>query len=256
MNRAAGTPSITDRRLTRREALRLAAAGAALLAGCGSESPLPSWLSKLKGRERRTSARPPCIVRPEQTEGPYFVDDRLNRSDIRTDPSDGTVKDGAPLELAIRVHEIRDKDCAPFPGAMVDVWHCDAFGVYSDVRDRSFDTRGKKFLRGYQMTDSDGTARFLSIYPGWYSDRTVHVHFKIRTSPESQRGFGFTSQIYFDDALTGRIHSRAPYAAKGAGRIMNREDLIFLDGGEDLILPLTRKADGYAGTFEIGLVMG
>ena len=199
---------------------------------------------------------PPCIVRPEQTEGPYFVDERLNRSDIRTDPSDGSLKPGVPFALTLRVHEIRGTDCRPLANAAVDIWHCDAAGVYSDVRDRSyFDTRGKKFLRGYQMTDSEGTARFQTIYPGWYPGRTVHVHFKIRTDPESRHGHEFTSQIYFEDSLSERIHSQPPYRPAARGRIRNRQDGIFRNGGRDLMLPLAPAGDGYAGTFEIGLIL-
>jgi protocatechuate 3,4-dioxygenase beta subunit len=198
---------------------------------------------------------PPCIVRPEQTEGPYFVDERLNRSDIRSDPSDGSVKDGRPLQLALRVHEIRGDACTPLAGAVVDIWHCDALGVYSDVRDRSFDTRGKKFLRGYQVTDPTGTARFLTIYPGWYPGRAVHIHFKIRTNPESRRGYEFTSQIYFDDGLSDQVHAQVPYRVKGQGRLRNQGDGIFQDGGEQLTLQLVKEAQGYAGVFDIGLQM-
>jgi protocatechuate 3,4-dioxygenase beta subunit len=198
---------------------------------------------------------PPCIVRPEQTEGPYFVDERLNRSDIRSDPSDGSVKDGRQLQLALRVHEIRGDACTPLAGAVVDIWHCDALGVYSDVRDRSFDTRGKKFLRGYQVTDPTGTARFLTIYPGWYPGRAVHIHFKIRTNPESRRGYEFTSQIYFDDGLSDQVHAQVPYRVKGQGRLRNQGDGIFQDGGEQLTLQLVKEAQGYAGVFDIGLQM-
>src|SRR5437773_426917 len=105
-----------------------------------------AWLMAGSLNPRRAVAGmlgPSCIVRPEQTEGPYFVDERLNRSDIRSDPSDDSVIEGVPLQLALRVHEIRGKGCLPLAGAIVDIWHCDARGVYSDVRERSFDTRGK-----------------------------------------------------------------------------------------------------------------
>jgi protocatechuate 3,4-dioxygenase beta subunit len=198
---------------------------------------------------------PPCIVRPEQTEGPYFVDERLNRSDIRSDPSDGSVKEGIPLRLVLGVHRINGNDCTPLPGALVDIWHCDSLGVYSDVRDRSFDTRGKKFLRGYQVTDTQGTVQFLTIYPGWYPGRTVHIHFKIRTNPESRRGYEFTSQMYFDEAITDQVHAQAPYAAKGRQTTRNKQDGIFRDGGDQLMLQLTPQAQGYSGTFDIGLQM-
>ena len=243
-----------DRDLRRREVLALMGA-TAVLVGSEPEPSVPRWLRRLWARKTAATALPPCIVRPEQTEGPYFVDERLNRSDIRSDPSDGSVKEGLPLQLALRIHEIRGQACTPLQGAMVDIWHCDALGVYADVRDLFFDTRGKKFLRGYQVTDAAGTVRFLTIYPGWYPIRAVHIHFKIRTSPESRRGYEFTSQIYFDDALTDRIHAQAPYAAKGRGRLRNRQDGIFQDGGEELVLPLIQQPQGYAGTFDIGLQM-
>jgi protocatechuate 3,4-dioxygenase beta subunit len=213
------------------------------------------WWRRLWARKSPVTAMPPCIVRPEQTEGPYFVDERLNRSDIRSDPSDGSVKDGRQLQLALRVHEIRGDACTPLAGAVVDIWHCDALGVYSDVRDRSFDTRGKKFLRGYQVTDPTGTARFLTIYPGWYPGRAVHIHFKIRTNPESRRGYEFTSQIYFDDGLSDQVHAQVPYRVKGQGRLRNQGDGIFQDGGEQLTLQLVKEAQGYAGVFDIGLQM-
>jgi len=243
------------RNLSRREVLGLLGVAAAVLTGCGPGSSSPRWLTGLFSRKPAVTALPPCIVRPEQTEGPYFVDERINRSDIRSDPSDNSVKEGLPLQLTLRVHEIRGKDCTPLPGVMVDIWHCDANGVYGDVRDRSFDTRGKKFLRGYQITDADGTVRFLTIYPGWYPGRAVHIHFKIRTKPESRRGYAFTSQIYFDDALTDQVHAQAPYAAKGHGRVRNEQDGIFQDGGDELILQPVQQAQGYAGTFDIGLLL-
>lgn len=232
-----------------------------MLTGCGPGERAP-WLRPLFSRRKPSvTSFPPCIVRPEQTEGPYFVDERLNRSDIRSDPSDGSVKEGAPLQLTLRVHEIRGKMCLPLPGSMVDIWHCDATGVYSDVRDRTFfNTRGKKFLRGYQVTDAGGTVQFQTIYPGWYPGRTVHVHFKIRfivpTGPEARRGYEFTSQIYFDDALTELVLAKPPYLPAGRGRIRNREDGIFQEGGEELLLPLSPQGDGYAGTFDIGLLLG
>jgi protocatechuate 3,4-dioxygenase beta subunit len=262
----------TGRPLSRRALLGMVGlagmTAAVVLAGCGSGGPVPPWLRRLFPRRTPSIASfPPCIVRPEQTEGPYFVDERLNRSDIRSDPSDGSVKEGTPLHLALRVHEIRDQACLPLPGAMVDIWHCDASGVYSDVRDRAlFDTRGEKFLRGYQMTDGDGAVQFQTIYPGWYPGRTVHIHFKIRTTPEARRGYEFTSQIYFDDAISDRLFAQAPYIPTGRGRIRNREDGIFQDGGADLLLPLTaidaqslnnagNDTGGYAGTFDIGLLL-
>lgn len=200
-----------------------------------------------------TVATPSCVVRPEQTEGPYFVDEKLNRSDIRSDPADGSVKSGVPLRLIFQVSQINNGTCTPLSNAIVDVWHCDAEGIYSDVNDRRFSTVGKKFLRGYQVTNANGTAEFVTIYPGWYPGRTVHIHFKIRTDSPLQQGYEFTSQLYFDDALTDQVHTQAPYAAKGQRNQRNNEDGIFREGGEELMLQLTQAAEGYIGRFNIGL---
>jgi len=215
----------------------------------------------LVGFGRRASAAtatPACVVRPYQTEGPYFVDEKLNRSDIRSDPSDGSVRPGAPLRLALQVSRTDGRSCAPLTGAIVDLWQCDALGVYSDVRDRDglFSTRGKKFLRGYQVTDAKGTAEFLTIYPGWYPGRTVHIHFKIRTDPTSRQGHEFTSQLYFDESMTDEVYTQAPYASRGRRTTTNEKDFIFRRGGNELILPVVKESEGYAGTFDVGLQMG
>lgn len=200
-----------------------------------------------------------CVVTPQQTEGPYFVDERLRRSDIRTDPSDGSIKDGLPLALEIRVSSINSVDranCKPLAGAVVDIWHCDAQGIYSDVMDSSFNTVGKKFLRGYQVTDKDGTVRFITIYPGWYPGRTPHIHFKIRTNPKYERGVEFTSQLYFNDSTTDRVYAKhRAYARKGSRiqRTKNEEDSIFRNGGDQLVLTLTETDQGYTTVFDVGL---
>src|SRR6266545_3631870 len=188
------------RLLSRRGVMTLlGATGTLWLAGC-----LNPW------RVLAATNTPACVVRPEQTEGPYFVDERLHRSDIRSDPTNGQVRSGTPLALTLAISRINAGDCLPLAGAQVDIWHCDALGVYSDVRDPGFSTVGQRFLRGYQMTDSKGEAKFLTIYPGWYEGRTVHIHFKIRTAPQAGRSFEFTSQIYFDDAFSDRVYADAP----------------------------------------------
>ncbi|HEX6827818.1 MAG TPA: intradiol ring-cleavage dioxygenase [Burkholderiales bacterium] len=234
------------RLLTRREALALIGVSGVALLGRRRIA---------QGAAEAGSPLPSCIVRPEQTEGPYFVDERLNRPDIRTDPVSGAVKAGAPLQLAIRVSRVTGSGCVPLAGAQVDLWHCDATGIYSDVRDPGFNTVGQKFLRGYQITDGTGTARFTTIYPGWYRGRTVHMHFKIRTDASAGRSHEFTSQLYFDDALTDVVHALAPYAAMGPRSLRNGGDGIFRRGGERLMLAPAASGPGYAATFDIALQM-
>src|SRR5262249_32715430 len=126
-----------------------------------------------------TGAVPACVVRPEVTEGPYYVDEDLVRSDIRADPTTGAVKEGTQFVVSFNVSQVSSGSCTPLSGAVVDVWHCDATGAYSDVTDPGFDTKGQKWLRGSQTTDANGKASFTTIYPGWYSGRAVHIHYKV-----------------------------------------------------------------------------
>jgi hypothetical protein len=134
------------------------------------------------------------------------------------------------------------------------VRHCDALGVYSGVQDRSFDTTDQKWLRGYQITDADGMAAFTTIYPGWYSGRTTHIHFKIRTDPDAEAGYEFTSQLFFDEDLTDIVHAQEPYASKGYRNTLNSDDNIFQSSEGLLTLEVVEDEDGgYTATFNIGL---
>jgi protocatechuate 3,4-dioxygenase beta subunit len=235
--------------LTRREALALlGSTSTLLLLGSSSSSADSSPTSK---------PRYPCVVRPASTQGPYYVDEKLDRSDIRSDPSDGTVKQGALLALAFNVSTIAKEACAPLAGAIVDIWHCDAEGVYSDAVDRNFDTTGKKFLRGYQVADKNGVAKFTTIYPGWYPGRAVHIHYKIRSPASATSPYEFTGQLYFDERLSDRVFAQPPYAAKGKRTVSNITDRIYnQDGGRQSMLVVTPVKDAYTGTFDVALDLG
>jgi protocatechuate 3,4-dioxygenase beta subunit len=227
----------TGRLLSRREVVALlGATGAALLAPGAARAQVPA-----------------CVVRPQQTEGPYFVEERLVRADIRSDPATGEVRPGAPLQLAFAVSALRGGACAPLAGAVVDVWHCDALGAYSDVRDPGGSTVGQKFLRGAQTTDAAGLARFTTIYPGAYAGRAVHIHFKVRTGAAAVRGHEFTSQIYFDDTITDQVHALEPYARRGRQRLRNDGDGLFRSGGRQLLASVARGGQGYAAQFDLAL---
>lgn len=237
------------RPLSRREALALiGTSGAVLLAGI---TPRPA------GAQAAAAAPPVCIARPEQTEGPFFVDEALNRSDIRSDPRTGEIKSGVPLRLVFNVSRSHGTTCSPLSGAHVDLWHSDANGRYSDVSGfgNGPSTAGQQFLRGYQLTDSAGSARFLTIFPGWYGGRPVHLHFKIRSARDSTPGFSFTSQLYFDDALAERVFAMEPYASRGRRWMRNSDDGIFRDGGKQLLLSAEPDGAGLAAAFAIGLLL-
>lgn len=199
---------------------------------------------------RRAGAAPgvACVQTPAQTEGPYFVDERLERADIRGDAVSGALTPGAPLALELAVTAQDGAACSPLRDAIVDLWQCDAGGNYSDVNR----TRGTRFLRGYQRTDAGGRVRFVTIYPGAYPGRAVHIHFRIRARTASQR-LDFTSQLYFDDALTDRVHAAPPYAARSGRRTRNAADGLYADGGHALQLDVAGTERGYAAQYAIGV---
>ena len=194
-----------------------------------------------------------CVALPEMTAGPFYLDKTLERSDIRMDPSDGSVRPGIPLDLVVNVSRLAENSCVPLEGAIVDIWHCDAFGVYSGVQDRNGDGSGTAFLRGYQRTDRQGLAHFTTIYPGWYRGRAVHIHFKIRSAADETNTYEFTSQLFFDDALTDTVHGTEFYVASGPRDRRNTDDGIFRGGGEQLTLDLVKTDEGYAAAFDIAI---
>src|SRR3954463_4807306 len=115
-----------------------------------------------------------CGRAPAVGRGPFWWDGRLQRSDVRSDTkgrASPNPRPGVPLALRFAVSSFGTSTCAPLPGALVDIWHCDAAGIYSDVQGAA----GQNFLRGYQTTDATGAASFTTIYPGWYTGRAVHI---------------------------------------------------------------------------------
>jgi protocatechuate 3,4-dioxygenase beta subunit len=254
--------------LSRREILGLLG-GSAILAACGSVS-APSTYRSASAAATTAAGRtgvvtstglgtgvvvfPSCVVRPALTEGPYFVDEKLNRSDIRSEPSTNAVKPGVLLGLTFLVSRVSGTSCTALASATVDVWHCDALGVYSDATDPSFgSTKGTKFLRGYQTTDAGGKAAFTTIWPGWYQGRATHIHFKVRAAAANGQVSEFTSQLFFDETLNDQVYALAPYSQKSGTRLRNTGDGIFQQSGGKLTITPLKTADGYAATFDIGL---
>jgi protocatechuate 3,4-dioxygenase beta subunit len=187
----------------------------------------------------------PIVVTPEETEGPYWVDQQLNRSDLATDPSDNSVQPGFPLVLGVTISQYASSKITPIKGAYVDLWHCNASGIYSDEAVEN--TTGKKFLRGYQITDAHGSVRFTSIYPGWYSGRTPHIHARVRLYSGSAATTNFTTQFFFDEAITAKVYELAPYSVRPNRDTYNAVDSVYtstdcLTGAEDGAETLLRLA--------------
>lgn len=263
MSPTRGTWLLPRTDLTRRELLAFAAQGAASVAVsqaaifCGG-----SVASTAADSSSTNSSTTACVLTAALTEGPFFVDEMLNRSDIRYDPVTGALSDGVLLDLTFNVSRAATAACTPLTGAYFDVWHADATGTYSDVSGNGNGSSGagKKFLRGYQVTDGAGVAKFTTIYPGWYSGRAVHIHFKLRLYAGSTKSFEFTSQFFFDDTLTDVVQAASPYSAKGARNTRNADDGIYnsLPAAEKSILTLARSNTGgmYSGVINLAVAVG
>jgi protocatechuate 3,4-dioxygenase beta subunit len=166
-------------------------------------------------------ASPNCTLTPETTEGPYWVDNRLQRSNVVGGQG------GVPLRLGIWVHEAGASP-TPVRGVVVDVWQANALGLYSDQPDQpGGDTSGETFLRGYQLTDEDGGVRFETIYPGWYEGRTIHIHVRVRKVVDDEVTDTFTTQLFFEESVSEVVLARSPYDRRPDRDTTNDEDTIF-----------------------------
>jgi len=168
-----------------------------------------------------------CILTPQSESGPYYLDPKLVRADIAED------RPGVPLALRLRV--IEAGSCAPISGARVDIWHCDARGIYSGYPGQSdthkLDQTGKTFLRGTQMADASGWAAFKTIYPGWYAGRATHIHFKVFLDDTTV----LTGQTFFPEALNEFIYGNVPdYTGRPKQRlVINANDRVASDADPD-----------------------
>lgn len=235
--------------LTRRQLLQCAGAGfgsvltagSLLAAGSPGARPTPERLALTGPASRLRWTGLACPLTPQQTEGPFYFDASLLRQDV----TEG--RPGFPLILGIQV--VRVNTCVPIPGAIVDIWHTDADGVYAGYagQPNGVDSQGDNFCRGIQVTDANGIAVFHTIYPGWYQGRTVHVHVKVLLANQTV----LTSQFYFDDATTDEVLAVVePYNARGTRSTRNANDGIY---SPQMLLALTPQAGGIAGTFTIAV---
>jgi uncharacterized protein (TIGR03437 family) len=220
----------------------------ALLGGAGAIA-----LTGPLGEEWVQAAGSCLALAGAQTEGPYWVDEMLNRSDIRVDPTDNTTRPGTLMNLGITVQEVSGSTCGPLSGAKIDIWHCDAGGIYSD--EQANNSVGKKFLRGYQISDDTGSVQFTTIYPGWYNGRTVHIHVRIRTYSGSTLLDNFTVQIFFDDTITDTVFTTAPYNTRGSRDTRNANDMVLTGTTNGVVVyaALTKTSTGYTAVANIGV---
>lgn len=219
---------------------------------------------------------PGCKLASEQEEGPYYVDQRLVRQDITEN------RPGIPLRLRILV--LDGERCTPLQNAALDIWHCDASGVYSGYTSsgsggpspgfggpRPMDgeppqgplpgadsgpgngpprfhhgpSDNTRYFRGVQMTDASGIAEFVTIYPGWYMGRDIHIHMKVHTlgSIKAEHYVGghvcHTGQLFFPEDVSDEVGRLRPYSNHHAERTRQEEDHVFTSQhGSDFIVAL------------------
>jgi len=213
--------------LTRASLLRSAGAAAAVLG-----------LGRLGGRDAFADESVSCVLTPEQTEGPYYI----AKEKLRRNITDG--RPGTPLTLRLAV--VDAKTCRPIRGAAVDIWHCDASGIYSGF---GAGRASRTFMRGIQRTNANGVATFKTVYPGWYQGRTVHIHVKVHV----RGNVVHTGQLYFPDRVTDAAYGKAPYTNRPNRDVRNADDVVFRNGGKRSLLDLRRNAAGYVGSIRMGV---
>jgi protocatechuate 3,4-dioxygenase beta subunit len=197
-----------------------------------------------------------CVLTPEVTEGPYWIDSNLTRYDVRAG------RPGLPLVLAFTI--VNAKTCKPIKGADVEIWHADASGEYS-----GFDSGSSgggpgggsgpqtktRYLRGHQRSDALGKASFLTIFPGWYQGRTPHVHMKVHVGSADR--VVHTGQVFFNEAIQASVYRSGAYAGRGQADTPHSRDSIYAQaGGSRAVVKLGRRpggARGYLGKIVIGV---
>lgn len=239
-----GRPKVSRRKvLTILAGAGLGAVAAACSRGTGSPSGSPAISSAPTGATTPApgtgaAAQADCVLSPQMTEGPFYLDLNMIRRDI-TEGSPGT-----PLTLDLTV--VDAGTCTPLKDAAVDVWHTDASGEYSGV---GGSPRSSTFMRGIQITDTEGKATFETIYPGWYRGRAVHIHIKVSTGDSEVH----TGQLFFPDDISTAVYEEGIYADRGAMDTTNRSDGIFSRGGSASTLKMSRNGDAYTGSLTLGV---
>ena len=223
---------MTEYRVTRRGSLvKLGGAAVAAIAGWRA---VEATDSASAGPTAVASGLVSCVLAPEQTEGPYYLPgDRLRKNITEGKP-------GVPLTLKLSVVDVQT--CKPIKGAAVDIWHCDALGTYAAQTNATF-------LRGIQKTDAKGMATFVTVYPGWYQGRTVHIHVKVALGGNIVH----TGQLYFADATTDKVYLRSPYRSRPGRTTRNPDDAIYRNGGKRSTLRIVKAGSGYTGSIAMGV---
>jgi protocatechuate 3,4-dioxygenase beta subunit len=197
-----------------------------------------------------------CVLTPEVTEGPYWIDNSLTRYDVRGG------KPGLPLVLQFTI--VNAKTCKPIRNADVEIWHADASGNYSGFDGGSSGggpgggsgpQTKTRYLRGHQRSDALGKASFLTVFPGWYRGRTPHIHMKVHVGAADR--VVHTGQVFFSEAIQASVYRSGVYRSRGEADTSHAQDMIYAQaGGSRAVVRLGRRpggARGYLGKIIIGV---
>ena len=193
------------------------------------------------GNSSDTSDDGSCTVSPSETKGPFPIKtpSQLVLENIKSD------RIGVALLINLTI-ENQSKDCAPLEGVLVDVWHCDKDGNYSEYGGTSMqqtDYTSVHFLRGRQTSDANGEVSFISIFPGWYQGRAPHIHVEVLSASGSSL---LVTQIAFPENVASEVYSSTNYASHGQADTSNTSDNVFSDSLTDELGTLTGNlTDGY-----------
>ena len=218
-----------------RRAIMAGALGAALtpVAGLLAPASAQSTLKQAAGIGDLLAGIPNmCRVTSATIEGPYYIDQRIVRSDIREG------QPGVPLELELGLVNA-NAGCGPVSGALISIWHCNAAGQYSgylfndpnvmpDVRAANAaghvpERDAERWLRGAQTTDANGKVTFRTIVPGWYTPRTAHIHVRAFLNERTM----ITTQLYLPQTVNNTVQSTHPaYKARGVSIYTNENDIL------------------------------
>ncbi len=268
LNDDANDDAIVGTILNRRAVLRHAARATFALATGGLLLQGSDAFAAHAALQKQAQKTVKLVASPAVTEGPFYVDEKLNRSDLIGKATRASIANGVPLDLTFTLYRLNNGVFAPLKNAVVDMWQADAHGVYSDedAPMNHENTAGENWLRGYQVSDKNGVVHFKTIFPGWYESRTTHIHFKVResdtTNAKTKTTKEFTSQLFFDDKLADTIFAHTPYKPRGDRQVRNTNDMVFTErqtdgtqAGQHLTVAVapSKTGRGYASTFAVAL---
>jgi protocatechuate 3,4-dioxygenase beta subunit len=226
--------------MRRREMVALSAGALASVAlyACGADED-----EEAESVAAEATTVPDCVLTPEQEEGPFYI----GLAQVRRDIVEG--RPGVPLVLALTV--VDSDSCQPIRDAAVDIWHCDALGVYSGELTEG--SEGEAYLRGIQLTDASGLAEFATVYPGQYPGRTTHIHLKVHLGGRQSAGaysgghVSHTGQLFTSDRHDAEVFALAPYNGNTTEITPRDADVIYRDqGGSSSVLALARAGESLA----------